>query len=186
MRPIFLVGYMGSGKSTLGRKLAEELGLGFIDTDVFLENRFRERVVDMFSSVGEEAFRRRERYITEELSGMDDHVIATGGGLPCYHDNMSLLLTSGTVIYLSGSDETLHARLELCKRTRPTIKDKAGDELLAYIREVLSARRPIYEQAHITASIDGVLDDEGEQRLARRLASHIRRGGTKGEVAEEV
>lgn len=174
MRPIFLVGYMGSGKSTLGRKLADELGLGFIDTDIFLENRFRQRVIDMFSTVGEEAFRRRERYIAEELSGMDNHIIATGGGLPCHHDNMSLLLASGTVIYLSGSDETLHTRLELCKRTRPTIKDKTGTELLDYIREILTFRRPIYEQAHITVSIDDVLDDEGERRLAHRLARHLR------------
>lgn len=175
MRPIFLVGYMGSGKSTLGRKLADELGLGFIDTDIFLENRFRQRVIDMFETVGEDAFRRRERYITEELSGMDDHVIATGGGLPCHNDNMSLLLASGIVIYLSGSDQTLHARLELCKRTRPTIKDKTGDELLSYIRKVLIDRRPIYERAHMTASIDDVIDDQGELRLAKSLAQELRR-----------
>ena len=91
MNPIYIIGYMGAGKSTLGRKLAEVLGFDFIDTDIFIESRFRERIVDMFDRIGEEKFRLKEHYVIEELSGMTDCVIATGGGLPCFHDNMKLM-----------------------------------------------------------------------------------------------
>lgn len=173
MNPIFIVGYMGSGKSTLGRKLAEQLGLGFIDTDIFLENRFRQRVQDMFASVGEEAFRRRERVIAEELSGMTDCVIATGGGLPCFYDNMDLLLDSGHVIYLSASDDCLLMRLELCKRTRPAVANKSGEELLAHIRQAMQHRRHIYERAHQTYSVESITGEEDEWQLARQIAHEL-------------
>ena len=93
--PIFLVGFMGSGKSTVGRHLAEALGYRFIDTDVFIETRFRQRILDMFAQHGEVTFRRRERMAIEELMSMPDTVFATGGGLPCYEDTMEQLLLSG-------------------------------------------------------------------------------------------
>ena len=129
--PIFLVGFMGSGKSTIGRHLAEALGWRFIDTDVFVETRFRQRITDMFAEHGEAVFRRRERMAIEELMSMPDTVFATGGGLPCYTDTMDHLLEAGHVIYLRCSTPILTARLELCKRTRPTIRDKSGEELFA-------------------------------------------------------
>lgn len=174
MNPIYIVGYMGAGKSTLGRKLALELGLGFIDTDIFIENRFRERIVDMFASIGEESFRRRERYVIEELSGMTNCVISTGGGLPCFYDNMSLLNATGLTVYLYASDDVLAERLEYCKRTRPTIKDKTGEELLAYIQSAMQVRRAIYEQAKLHISIEGVNSSEEEQHLAQELAKTIK------------
>ena len=93
--PIFLVGFMGSGKSTIGRHLAEALGWRFIDTDVFVETRFRQRITDMFAEHGEAVFRRRERMAIEELMSMPDTVFATGGGLPCYTDTMDHLLEAG-------------------------------------------------------------------------------------------
>ena len=101
--PIFLVGFMGSGKSTIGRHLAEALGRRFIDTDVFVETRFRQRITDMFAEHGEAVFRRRERMAIEELMSMPDTVFATGGGLPCYTDTMDHLLEAGHVIYLRCS-----------------------------------------------------------------------------------
>ena len=97
--PIFLVGFMGSGKSTIGRHLADALGYRFVDTDVFIETRFRQRILDMFAQHGEATFRRRERMVIEELMSMPDTVFATGGGLPCYEDTMELLLQSGSVVY---------------------------------------------------------------------------------------
>lgn len=175
MKPIFLVGYMGSGKSTLGRKLADELSLGFIDTDIFIENRFRERIVDMFVRIGEENFRKREHYIIEELSGMIDCIIATGGGLPCHHNNMELMRTSGLTIYLKASEEFLYERLELCKRTRPSIKDKEGSELQKHISQAMALRRAIYEQAEWHISIESIHNSEQESLLAKRLATKIRR-----------
>lgn len=178
MNPIFLIGYMGSGKSTIGRKLASELGLQFIDTDIFIEARFRQRVGDMFDTVGETVFRRRERVVIEELSGMQDCVIATGGGLPCHSDNMELLGSSGLTIYLSASDEALCERLELCKRTRPTIRHKSGQELLAHIREAMQARRPIYSRARLIQTVEHLATSEDETRLAQELAQKLRNLGS--------
>ena len=101
--PIFIVGYMGSGKSTVGRKMADVLGWRFIDTDFFIENRFRKRVADIFRDEGEAVFRRRERVVIEELSGMEDAIIATGGGLPCHSDNITLINKANLTLYLEVS-----------------------------------------------------------------------------------
>lgn len=173
--PIFLVGFMGSGKSTVGRHLADALGYRFVDTDVFIETRFRQRILDMFAQHGEATFRRRERMAIEELMSMPDTVFATGGGLPCYEDTMEQLLLSGQVVYLSCSPQVLAARLELCKRTRPTIKDKSGEELLTFVEDMLHVREPIYRQAHHVCPIDEVDTQQKEklfaQELARRLTS---------------
>ena len=173
--PIFLVGFMGSGKSTIGRHLADALGYRFVDTDVFIETRFRQRILDMFAQYGEATFRRRERMIIEELMSMPDTVFATGGGLPCYEDTMEQLLLSGQVIYLSCSPQVLAARLELCKRTRPTIKDKSGEELLAFVTDMLQVRAPIYRCAHHICPIDEVDTPQKERRFAQELASLLMR-----------
>lgn len=174
MRPVYLVGYMGSGKSTIGRWLADAMGWRFIDTDVFIETRFRQRVSDMFDSVGEEVFRRRERFIIEELSSMEDCVIATGGGLPCYNDNMDLLNETGLTVYLSANDEVLSRRLELCKRTRPTIRHKSGDELLEHVRQAMAVRRPIYLQAQLVLLVEHLSTVEEERQMALELADKLR------------
>lgn len=173
--PIFLVGFMGSGKSTIGRHLADALGYRFVDTDVFIETRFRQRILDMFAQHGEATFRRRERMVIEELMSMPDTVFATGGGLPCYEDTMEQLLLSGQVIYLSCSPQVLAARLELCKRTRPTIKDKSGEELLAFVTDMLQVRAPIYRCAHHICPIDEVDTPQKERRFAQELASLLMR-----------
>ena len=164
---------MGSGKSTVGRHLAEALGYRFIDTDVFIETRFRQRILDMFAQHGEVTFRRRERMAIEELMSMPDTVFATGGGLPCYEDTMEQLLLSGQVVYLSCSPQVLAARLELCKRTRPTIKDKSGEELLAFVEDMLHVREPIYRQAHHVCPIDEVDTTQKEKLFAQELARRL-------------
>lgn len=174
MIPIFLVGYMGVGKSTLGRKLATELGLRFLDTDLFIESRFRESIATQFERVGEEVFRQREQYVIEELSGMTDCVIATGGGLPCFNGNMTLMNTCGITIYLHASDPTIAQRLERTKRTRPSVRDKSGAELLEHITLAMRDRRPIYETAHIRLSIEGASGEDDEWGMAKILAKRIR------------
>ena len=155
-RPIFLIGFMGSG----------------IDTDTFIETRFRQRIVDMFAALGEEVFRRRERVIIEELMSMEDTVFATGGGLPCHGDTMELLNASGETVYFRCSAQILSLRLELCKRTRPTIRDKSGEELLSFTQETLAHREPIYSQAKHTFDIDLIDTPEKEEAFACQLAQH--------------
>ena len=95
---LYLVGYMSAGKSTIGRMLAKMFSYEFVDTDIYIESRFRQRVSDLFRLHGEEYFRQKERMILEEIAGLPNAVIATGGGLPIYHDNMDILLESGTVL----------------------------------------------------------------------------------------
>ena len=172
-RAIFLLGFMGSGKSTVGRQLADELGWQFIDTDVFIETRWRQRITDMFASVGEVGFRRRERMVIEELMTMEDTVFATGGGMPCYGDTMELLREAGVTIYFRCSPEVLVQRLELCKRTRPTIRDKSGDELLDFVKQSLERRAPIYSRAHAVYDIDEVDTVAKERLLAEEIARSL-------------
>lgn len=174
MNPIFLIGYMGAGKSTIGRKLANELDWSFIDTDIFIEARFRERICDMFASVGEEVFRRRERVVIEELSGMENCIIATGGGLPCFHGNMELMNACGTTLYLSACNEVLAERLELCKRTRPSVRDKSGEELLLHVQAAMQERDAIYRQAQLEESVNDLRNEEDEVALAIKLAQRLR------------
>lgn len=173
-KAIFLLGFMGSGKSTVGRQLAQELGWQFVDTDIFIETRFRQRITDMFAAVGEASFRKRERMVIEELMTMEDTVIATGGGLPCYGDTMDLLLEAGVTVYFRCSDEVLAQRLELCKRTRPTIRDKSGAELLDFVRETMQARAPIYERAAYAFDIDDIISPRHEAAFAKELAAVLR------------
>ncbi|WP_329904913.1 shikimate kinase [Porphyromonas pogonae] len=169
MKPIFIIGYMGSGKSTLGKKLAESMSLPFIDTDIFMENRFRQRISDMFASIGETKFRKREAVIIQELSGMQDCIIATGGGLPCHSGNMELMNESGVTIYLDVDNETLAKRLELCKRTRPTIKDKSGDELMDHVVKAMQTRLPIYKQARLSLPCNKMETPEDEDILVKEI-----------------
>ena len=106
---------MGSGKSTIGRRLAECLQLRFIDTDTFIETRFRQRVVDMFAREGEEVFRRRERVVMQELMSMGDTVFATGGGLPCHlnYDGASMPgRRDGLLSFLSRSLSSMAGALQ--------------------------------------------------------------------------
>lgn len=177
MTTIYLIGFMGSGKSTVGRPLAEALGYDFIDTDTFLETRFRQRITDMFATHGEETFRRRERMILEELAGMERTIIATGGGLPCHGDAMELLNQTGLTIYFQCPPEDLAARLELCKRTRPTIRDKAGDELLDFVRTKLAEREGIYSQAQLIRPIGHITTRAEELLFAGELARELREQG---------
>ncbi len=153
--PIYLIGFMGAGKSTLGRLLAEHLGYRFIDTDFFIENRFRKKVSELFATEGEERFRKKERVIIEELSGFEHTVISTGGGMPVFNNNLcEVMLTSGTVIYLQYTAQELATRLEVCKRTRPKVAHLSGSELQEYVTRELSWRHPIYTQAHLTFFCD--------------------------------
>ena len=173
---LYLIGYMSAGKSTVGRMLAERLGYEFVDTDIYIESRFRQRVSDLFRLHGEEYFRQKERMILEEIAGLPDAVIATGGGLPIYHDNMDLLLESGTVLYLRYSSETLAQRLELTKRTRPSVAHLSGEELRQHVAEAMRLREPIYSRAHRIIDMD-TLAKQGtntEAKIASWIVQQLR------------
>lgn len=146
---IFLTGYMGCGKSTIGRKVAALLGMHFIDLDKYIEERNFKSVPDIFAQEGETAFREKERQALLEVSEFEDIVIGTGGGAPCFFDNMELMNKAGITIYLAPEIETLAYRLLKSKTERPLIVGKSREELVDFIHIALQKRAPFYEQSKI-------------------------------------
>lgn len=138
---------MGCGKTTLGHRLAKHAGLQFIDMDHYLEKRNCKTVPQLFEEFGEEGFRVRERKALEELSEFSDVVIATGGGAPCFFDNIELMNRTGKTIYLNIDPKILASRLLKSKIERPLIKGKSKDELVRFINETLKKRNVFYTQA---------------------------------------
>ena len=138
---------MGSGKSTMGRALASELDLTFIDLDSFLEEKYFKTIPQIFAEEGEESFRRKERNVLEEVCSFDNVILATGGGAPCFFDNMKLMNKSGFCVFLDVDVTSLVNRLIHAKTERPLIKGKSPEELHEFIEELLAKRRPFYEKA---------------------------------------
>ena len=144
---IYLIGYMGCGKTTLGRKLAATLNLTFIDLDTFLEEKYFQTIPQIFQEEGEAEFRRKERNVLHEVSTFDDVIVATGGGAPCFFDNMEVMNNTGFCIFLDVDTDSLVSRLINAKTERPIIKGKSPDELHHFIDEMMLKRRPFYEKA---------------------------------------
>ncbi len=145
---IYLIGYMGCGKSTLGRRLSEYTGMQFVDMDHYIEERNCKTVPQIFAEEGEAGFRLKEQKALHELSEFTDIIIATGGGAPCFFDNIDLMNRSGKTIYMNIAPEILADRLLKSKTERPLIKGKSREELVAFIDETLSKRNEFYKQAH--------------------------------------
>jgi shikimate kinase len=149
---IFLVGFMGCGKSTIGKQLAAKIGYQFIDQDSLIEDRFKMSISDVFAIHGEPIFRHAERDVLLSLETSDNLVVATGGGAPCFFDNIQQMNRLGLSIYLKADAKTLVKRLIDAKNTRPLIKDKSEQELLEYISEKLKEREPFYHQSTLNIS----------------------------------
>ena len=158
MRRIILVGYMGSGKTTVGKALSKETGMMFYDLDWYIESRMRKSVSQIFAERGEEGFRKIEYNMLHEVAEFEDVIISCGGGTPCFFDNMDYLNQQGDVVYLKATPETLHKHLLMAKVERPLLKDKSPEELIAYITEHLKERAPFYEKARYILDVN-VLDE---------------------------
>lgn len=148
MKPIFLIGYMGCGKSTLGRALGRVSGLEFIDLDHYIENRFHATVSELFASRGEEGFRLIEHSMLDEVSRFSDVVVACGGGTPCFYDNMEIMNSRGLTVWLTTPVERLYERLQRNRSKRPILAGKSDSELRDFIVNALKEREPHYGRAH--------------------------------------
>jgi len=155
---IFLVGYMGCGKSTIGRKLADLLNISFIDLDKYIEERYFKSVPAIFSEEGEIKFREKERTSLIEVSQFEDVVIGTGGGAPCFFDNMEIMNKNGITVYIAPDTDVLAARLIKSRIERPLIIDKSRDELIQFINEALQKRAYYYEKSKIIIRGENNLD----------------------------
>ena len=145
---------MGSGKTTVGKKLASLLGWSYIDLDKKIEEYEGKSIPEIFSENGEEYFRITESRLLKKLDVGNNTVISTGGGTPCYSNNMDIMLESGLTIYLKLTPLQLRSRLSESKGDRPLIKDLDHEMLLSFINEKLSAREKYYKRSVITA--DGI------------------------------
>ena len=173
MRRIILIGYMGAGKTTLGKLLAKKMGLEFIDLDWYIENRFRTTVSQLFATRGEEGFRTIERNMLHEVAEFENVLIASGGGAPCFFDNMDYMNTQATTIYLKSTPEILRVHLRMSKQQRPLIAQKNDEELDAFIRESLNKREPYYSQAKIAFDIGLLSSGSRIQDAVERLEEAI-------------
>jgi len=144
---IYLVGYMGTGKTTVGQLLAKKLRRSLIDVDEFIENRYRKTIAAIFEEKGEDGFREIEHRALQEIVNFENIVVSTGGGLPCFSDNMNLLNQTGITVYLRASVDELFDRLSGDMQKRPLIKGKNADELRDFIETSLKKREPFYNQS---------------------------------------
>lgn len=173
MKRIFLIGYMGAGKTTVGKELAKRSGLSFIDLDCYIESRYHKTVGQLFAERGENTFREIERKMLREVALFEDVLVSTGGGAPCFYDNMTFMNEMGTTVYLKVSVDELARRLELCKHTRPVLKGRSGDELKAFIAENLEKRTPFYTQASIVFDAEVMLSDADVHNISMALEKII-------------
>ena len=147
MRPVFLIGFMGCGKSTVGKEVAKALNCGFIDLDIYIQEKTGKTIPEIFEQIGETEFRLMEKDALREVAALKNTVIATGGGVPCFYDNISLMNKSGLTIYLKLSPAELFKRLTNERDLRPLIANKNDDELLQFIEIKLTEREVFYNQA---------------------------------------
>ncbi len=145
---VFLIGFMASGKSTYGKKLASKLDVSFIDLDEKIEDSRGASIRYLMVKYGEDEFRKIEREILKNTIEVNDHcIIATGGGTPCFEDNMELMNRSGKTIYIEVDTGVLVNRLIESKKDRPLIWGKTPDDLKAYASNLLNQRKKYYESA---------------------------------------
>ena len=147
MTRIFLIGYMGAGKTTLGKAFARAMGLTFIDLDWYIEERFHKTIRELFTERGEEEFRNLERRMLHEVAEFEDVVISVGGGTPCFFDNVEFMNMAGETVYLDVNIQVLFHRLKVAKQQRPLLDGKTDEELLLFIQEALQKRLPFYSRA---------------------------------------
>ena len=144
---IILTGYMGAGKTTVGRQLAKDLGVPFYDLDWYIESRRHKSVAQLFSEMGEEAFRRIEHNMLHEVAEFENVVISCGGGTPCFFDNMDYMNAQGQVVYLKATADVLMQHLKMARTERPLLKGKSPEEMMTFIEEQLRSREPYYSKA---------------------------------------
>ena len=158
---IYLIGFMGCGKSTLGRKMAELMNLNFIDLDKYIEERNFKTIPLIFEEEGEPGFREKEKNALEEVSLFENVIIGTGGGTPCFFDNMELMNRTGVTIYISPDTETLANRISHSRTERPLVAGKSREELIFFIDQTLEKRNPFYRQSMIILSGQNNLSAKG-------------------------
>ena len=166
---IFLTGYMGAGKTTLGKAFARKLNLPFVDLDWYMEERFDKTVGELFVERGEAGFRELEKNMLHEVGAFEDVVISTGGGAPCFFDNMDFMNRNGKTVFLNVHPDVLFRRLRVAKQQRPILQGKQDDELKEFIIRALEKRTPFYSQAQYVFNADELEDRSQIEKSVEKL-----------------
>ena len=177
MKPVFLIGYMGCGKTTLGAALAQEMEMTYIDLDELIEQDAGKTIVQLFEDLGEARFREIETQALRNTLTMTDVIVGCGGGTPCHGNNMELMNQSGITVWLNTSPERLTARLLLPeqKNKRPKILALPNEAVLPFVMQELQERTPYYRQAHLHFDSTDIETAAATVRTARRLAALLKR-----------
>lgn len=158
MNRIIFIGYMGAGKTTVGKALSKELGIPFYDLDWYIQSRMRKTVAQLFAERGEEGFRQVEYNMLHEVAEFENVIISCGGGTPCFFDNIDYMNGQGETVYLKATPEVLYGHLKMGKSVRPLLVGKTENELLTFIEQQLSAREPYYKKAKHVLDVS-LMDD---------------------------
>jgi shikimate kinase len=170
IRRIYIIGFMGSGKSTFGKRLALRMNYSFIDMDSLIEEEAGMPIGKIFDEKGEDEFRKMEHEVVLRTSKMESVVVSTGGGVPCFFDNMDIINRNGISIYLKMTSDDLLKRLKGSKYERPLIRDLSTDEMADYIKKKLREREPYYLKSKYV--IDGKDPDIEEIADMVKMGEH--------------
>lgn len=159
---IFLTGYMGAGKTTLGKAFARELNIPFIDLDWYIEERLHKSIRELFIERGEASFRELERTMLHEVAEFENVIISTGGGTPCFFDNMEYMNEHGQTVFLDVHPDVLFRRLRVATQQRPILQGKTDEELRIFIIEAL-------ENVHRTMVRQDIVSMPGSWKAVGKL-----------------
>lgn len=162
---IYLIGYMGCGKTTAGKKLAIKLGFNFIDLDEEIENRHNKSISQLFEDEGQDTFRLIEKKELHKTFNLKNTIVSAGGGAPCFFDNLEQMNKYGTTVYIQLTPQTLLERLREAKNKRPLIAHKSDTELFIFIETGLKEREPFYCKANHTVNGIGLTPNHIEELL---------------------
>jgi len=154
MQRVFLIGFMGAGKTSIGKALSAKMKCSFVDLDFLIERRYHKTIRQIFEEKGEDIFREIECKALREVAEFENVIVSTGGGTPCFHQNMIFMNERGTTVYLKASNEELVRRINLNKNTRPLLKNFSNDELSRFVEQTMARRSSFYEQAQIIFTVE--------------------------------
>ena len=165
---IYLIGFMGVGKSTVGKCLAEELNFEFIDTDELIEKDLGLSIFKIFEKLGEKEFRKLEKTILKKVSKKKNVVISTGGGLPCFNNNMQYINNHGVSVLIKMYWAEYFGKLSKLKKSRPLLNLKNKEDVIRFVRELWLDRFPIYKQAN-----HHIFNNDTPEMVAKRIVRKL-------------
>ena len=162
---IYIIGFMASGKTMYGQKLAKYINYNFIDLDNFIEKKHQQSIAQIFTEKGEAYFREIEKQALDNTFVLSKTVISLGGGTPCFFENLNRINQHGISIYFKANADILSSRLTKNKGKRPLIEKKTHDEIKEYVDKLLGIRDVFYKQAQLTCDATNI----NIQTLAKAL-----------------